>query len=194
MAKAGSNNIEMQAPQQCPAKLKERLRAIEVQHYDFDGKINTGTIVVFDVVAESVINVFKKLFDLKFPIQKMQPMENYEWNDDWSMDDNNSSCFNYRTIAGTQKLSIHSYGVAIDINPRQNPFIKAGVISPKLGGEFVDRSNQRPGMLEPIVSIFKENGFTVWGGDWDDPKDYHHFQPTREVAESLVGMDYEQGM
>lgn len=102
------------------------------------------------------------------------------------MSANNSSCFNFRKIAGTDKLSLHAYGLAIDINPMQNPFIQNSKISPANGKDFIDRSKIKAGMVEPVVEVFYKYGFTEWGGNWQEPIDYHHFQVPRQQIEALL--------
>ena len=102
------------------------------------------------------------------------------------MQANNSSCFNFRKIDGSDLLSMHSYGLAIDINPVQNPFIQNGTILPLAGKEYLERELIRKGMVEPIINIFNKYGFTVWGGDWTTPRDYHHFQYPRDQIELLI--------
>lgn len=175
---------------ECPVKL-EQLKLLELVHFNFNEEIKTGQMVVFGGMAEKTINVFKELFDLKFPINQIKLIDEYDGNDELSMTDNNSSCFNYRKITGSDIISIHSYGLAIDINPVQNPYLVIDKkncsieVFPKEGINFLNRHNQRPGMVEPIINIFKKYGFDVWGGYWNDPIDYHHFQVDRKVAEQI---------
>jgi hypothetical protein len=123
-------------------------------------------------------------------IAKAKLMNSYNGNDDASMADNNTSAFNDRKITGGGSVSLHAYGLAIDINPIQNPYLKTekGVtnISPPSGEDYRDRLAQRPGMSEPMVDIFADNGFFGWGGDWRDPMDYQHFQVGRKMAERLA--------
>jgi D-alanyl-D-alanine carboxypeptidase len=159
----------------CPVKITD-LSLATVSHYDFDGEIKEGQLVVHAKIVENVIKIFKQLYELKFEIHQIKLIDEYGGNDELSMQDNNSSCFNCRTIAGSKKLSIHSYGLAIDINPIQNPYISDGIVNSIQESNFLDRNNQRPGMVEPIVHIFKENGFPIWGGNWKVPIDYQHFQ------------------
>ncbi len=163
---------------ECPVKL-ESLKLLELKHYDFNGIIQNGEMVVHSKIADHVLAIFQELLDIKFPIEKIKLIDHYNGNDELSMADNNSSCFNFRKIAGTDRLSNHSYGLAIDINPVQNPYVRIGqeqvTISPKSGTCFLNRHNQRPGMLEPVVFIFEKHGF-IWGGLWDSPIDYHHFE------------------
>lgn len=159
--------------QECPVRI-EQLRLLEISHYNFLGNIVVGQLVVLDKIAENVLKIFEQLLIVKFPIQNIKPIDAYNGNDELSMESNNSSCFNFRPIAGSDRLSIHSYGLAIDINPVQNPFIeindKTNIVKifPKEGGKYLNRGNIRAGMVEPIVGIFKKHGFE-WGGNWNSP-------------------------
>jgi hypothetical protein len=177
----------------CPVPL-DRLLLLTITYIDFEVIThNNGQMIVLDAVADNVLKIFKELYELKFPIAKIKLINEYDGKDELSMADNNSSCFNYREIIGGGKYSIHSYGLAIDINPIQNPYVDTRVsgkiattILPPQGVGYLDRANLRPGMVEKVVDIFNKYGFTVWGGNWNDFKDWHHFQPTREQAEMLA--------
>jgi hypothetical protein len=174
----------------CPVNL-ERLKLLEISHVDFEGNIRSGEIIVLDKLAESVIRIFKELMVIKFPIHSVYLIDKYEGDDDRSMAANNSSSFNFRKIANSTQLSMHAYGLAIDINPVQNPYIVIQddghvEVYPKAGVEFLNRTNLRPGMVEPIVPIFKKYGFSEWGGNWNKPIDYHHFQLSRLQLHELI--------
>lgn len=182
--------------EECPIPL-ERLRLVTVSYVDFNNETHhNGEIIVLDAVAEHVVLIFKELFEQRFPIHSIKIIDHYHGDDNKSMNDNNSSAFNYRVIEGQSHLiSVHSYGTAIDINPIQNPFIVLGnddesaiSVYPKAGKHFINRRNQRKGMVEAIETIFSQNGFPVWGGNWNDPLDWHHFQTSRLVAEALTIM------
>lgn len=186
---------------ECPVPL-ERLRKVCFSHYTFDNTVcHEGELVVLDSVAPFVENIFKKLFEVRFPIQQARAIEYYDGSDERSLADNNSACFNCREILGGGIISIHSYGLAIDINPIQNPYIAPQDLSnpligqlqilPAAGAHYLNRRNRRPGMVEDIVDIFKENGFYIWGGNWNDPIDYQHFQPSRAMAQMLATMTSE---
>ena len=189
--------------QECPISL-ERLKVVKFYFYNFEGiEQRNGEIVVLDAVANRVLKIFKHLHKIKFPIAKAYPIEHYQGNDDESMKDNNSSCYNCRFITGGNNIpSIHSYGLAIDINPIQNPYITIEnqeenyiKILPNIGKEYINRNNLRPGMVENIVEIFKKNGFTDWGGKWIYPRpiDWQHFQLPRPLAQLLAIMPVKEG-
>jgi hypothetical protein len=185
----------------CPLSI-DRLKLVEFSYYDFDGKEqHGGQIIVMDAVANRVLNIFKELHTIKFPIAKARPIEYYEGNDEISMSDNNTNSFNCREITGGGLFSIHSYGLAIDINPIQNPYVSfnqkencSAKILPPAAKDYINRISLRPGMVESISEIFKKNGFYVWGGEWNSPIDWQHFQTPRPVAQLLAAMSYEDAL
>jgi hypothetical protein len=169
----------------------DRLASVKFSYFGFDGRVHAdGEIIVMAAVAARVARIFDRLLDLRFPLTKAQPINRYEGDDDASMADNNTSSFNDRPVAGGTSLSMHAYGLAIDLNPVQNPFLEgAGAmrhVSPDGGDKYLDRKDIRPGMAETVVDVFADNGFLIWGGDWHDPIDYQHFQLGREMAEQLA--------
>ena len=189
--------------QECPISI-ERLKVVKFYFYNFEGvEQQNGEIVVLDAVANRVLKIFKHLHKIKFPIAKACPIEHYQGNDDESMIDNNSSGYSCRFITGNNNIpSIHSYGLAIDINPVQNPYITIKnqeenyiKILPNNGKEYINRNNLRPGMVESIVEIFKKNGFIDWGGKWIHPRpiDWQHFQLPRPLAQLLAIMPVKEG-
>lgn len=164
--------------QECPVPL-ESLRIVTVTHYNFDAEITKGKIMVHMKIAQKLVDIFQELFEKKFPIHSVKLIQAFKGNDVLSMEANNSSAFNFRKIANTDKISLHSYGIAIDINPVQNPYIRYDnqtiSIQPQASEDFLDRTHLRPGMVEGIVALFKDHGFN-WGGDWTSIKDYQHFE------------------
>ncbi|MCH2038892.1 MAG: M15 family metallopeptidase [Rickettsiales bacterium] len=180
----------------CPIPI-ERLRLLTLSYIDMDDTPkHDGKLVILDATADYVIAIFRTLYDMGFPIDNMNTIDFYHGNDEASMADNNSSAFNFRAIEGQEDMiSVHSYGTAIDINPKQNPYIILTdedtpnvFVYPPAGKYFINRTNHRKGMVEPIVDVFKHHGFPVWGGNWNDPLDWHHFQTSRLVAELLSSM------
>ena len=163
-----------------------KLKLLNLSHYNFNNRVEVGQMVVLGSMADSVIAIFQELFTLKFPIHTIKLVDEFDGNDELSMNANNSSCFNFRKIANSDILSLHAYGLAIDINPVQNPFIQNDKILPDHGKNFIDRSNIKAGMVEPIVKVFYKHGFTEWGGNWQEPIDYHHFQVPRQQIEVLL--------
>ncbi|MCP5369795.1 MAG: M15 family metallopeptidase [Rickettsiaceae bacterium] len=163
---------------ECPVPLGD-LNLINLLHYDFRGNIIRGQIIVHKKIAEITANIFQQLLKRKFPIHSVKLIQEFQGDDVLSMEANNSSAFNFRQIAGTSTISIHSYGLAIDINPVQNPYIthynNTVLIQPSISKDFLDRTHQKPGMVENIVELFVSHGFN-WGGHWKTIKDYHHFE------------------
>lgn len=161
------------------------LRYMNVLYYDFNGEINTGELICNQGIAQDLVEIFHELYLNEYQIEKIRLIDEYGGDDTASMEDNNTSCFNYRVVDGTSKLSKHALGCAIDINPFYNPYIvfdKAGsgndYISPKGSEIYVDRSQNFPYKIDEndlCYKLFKEHGFT-WGGDWNSCKDYQHFQ------------------
>jgi len=157
-----------------PSSVKNKLDLVSVKYYGFDGKLHQGQIIVNKEISNDIVEIFKVIEEDKFPVEKVVPIVDYNWSDEKSMNDNNTSSFNYRFISGSRILSMHANGLAIDINPKQNPYVKNGTSIPA-GSEY--RLNDK-GTIEPgskIVKAFKERGWT-WGGDWKSLKDYQHFQ------------------
>ncbi len=166
----------------------ERLRRVNFKHVDFEGGVASGNVVVLDVVAHQTAGIFAALYAQGFPLSKALPMEHYHGDDQAAMRDNNTSAFNGRAITGGSDWSKHAYGVAIDINPVQNPYLafdddgRATILPPASAKTFVNRSETRAGktpragMAESVLDIFASHGFMIWGGDWNFPIDYQHFE------------------
>jgi hypothetical protein len=172
----------------------ERLRLLQFGYVGFDGAVHdSGELVVLDAVADHVLQIFVTLRSRKFPIASARLMNDYNGDDDASMAHNNTSAFNVRRVAGSTAISLHSFGVAIDLNPIQNPYIRrtvAGVnVSPPAGAEYVNRKKLRPGMAETVRDAFAHHGLVEWGGVWASP-DYQHFQVGRRLAGQLVRLPY----
>ncbi|KKB96801.1 hypothetical protein SZ25_00110 [Candidatus Arcanobacter lacustris] len=175
--------------EKCPVGIK-RLKLLNLSYYDFEGNHHQdGKMIIIDAMAEKVLAVFKELHKRKFPIAKIKLINDYNGDDELSMIDNNTSAFICREVTGGGRISLHSYGVAIDVNPVQNPYISINnlvtKVSPKEGANYINRTNIRAGMVEPVVDVFTNNGFSIWGGTWNDPVDWMHFQLTRAEAENL---------
>jgi hypothetical protein len=174
-----------------------RLSLVTFPYFGFDGRVHAdGEIVVMDAAAPHVLGIFAKLQEMRFAIAKAKLMDQYDGNDDTSMADDNTSAFNARKIAGSSSISLHAYGLAIDINPIQNPSIKRSGANlrfdPVAGNEYANRFNDRPwkkprpGMAEAVIDVFADGGFLIWGGYWSDPIDYQHFQTGRSLAQELA--------
>lgn len=160
-------------------EIKARLETVNVKFYSDDNQIHDGQIIVDKDNVQDVKDLFEMILSLpeeqRFPITSVEPIEKYNWDDEASMSENNTSAFNYRKIAGTDKLSLHSYGFAFDLNPRINPYIVEGKVTQPRNGSY---NTEVPGTLysgHPIVEFMKQRGWE-WGGDWTKYQDYQHFQ------------------
>jgi hypothetical protein len=161
----------------------DALAYLELDHVTFDSAIARGELVVAAAVAPRALQVFRRLYELGLPIRQMRLVDDYAASDEASMAADNSSAFNFRVIAGTQTLSQHALGRAIDINPVENPWRKPERIVPEAGRAFADRSDVRPGMFVrpgPVVALFDELGWE-WGGDWRHAFDDHHIVWSRAL-------------
>jgi len=189
-----SNVMNDSAPVPC-----KRLKVISFNHVNFEGKTQAGKLVVLDAVASYVDNIMQSLYRMKFPIHQAKLAENFDGDDERSMQANNTSAFNYRDITGKQSISLHAYGTAIDINPLQNPFVSftrwgSALFKPQKGYQYLNRKQYRlgkapaQGFAEQVIDIFSINGFRIWGGDWDTPIDFQHFQTSREIATLMANL------
>lgn len=153
-----------------------QLRAVSVTHWGYDGAVHQGRIIVASGEAQNVAAIFGDLYMARFPIQQVVPVDQYGSDDQASMRANNTSGYNCRTVAGSSALSNHAFGLAVDINPLHNPYVKGSSVDPPEGRPWADRSNRRPGMIyggDAVVDAFSARGWG-WGGYWNSP-DYQHF-------------------
>lgn len=162
------------------------LRYLKMPHYNFNGEIQVGELIVNQDVMEDVFQIFKELFQAEYQIQSMYLVDNYwtgdpDSTDSASIDVNNTSAFCYRQITGGGRLSNHAYGRAIDLNPQQNPYVSYSSGSPKWAHSNADAYIARDTGLPHVIThddlayqVFAKYGFR-WGGDWNNPKDYQHF-------------------
>jgi hypothetical protein len=164
----------------CPVPL-ERLRLLRISYWGFDDAAHLGVLVVRDDVAPAVVDAFRRIYNARFPIHKMQLVDDFGASDTRSMAANNTSAFNCREIDGRPGVwSQHSFGAAIDINPVQNPWVRGTTVDPPAGRAYVDRANVRPGMIVAggvVVSAFAAHGWG-WGGSFRNAKDYQHVSAT----------------
>ncbi|MCM1119910.1 MAG: M15 family metallopeptidase [bacterium] len=168
-----------------PAIALMDLSYVHVLHYNFEGESAEGELICNQAIAQDLVEIFWELYQAEYQIERIRLIDEYGGDDDLSMEDNNTSCFNYRVVSGSTSLSKHAYGLAIDINPLYNPYITYNKdqtfnVSPAAGEEYADRSRTFPYKIDEndlCYRLFKERGFT-WGGDWNSCKDYQHFQKT----------------
>jgi hypothetical protein len=164
----------------CPVGLAT-LRLVTLRHWNFDGAVRRGELVVHRAHAGRIVTVFRKLFERRFPIARMRLVDAYGADDDRSMAANNTSAFNCRFVSGTRRWSEHAFGRALDVNPIQNPYVASnGRVSPLAGARYANRSRRAPGMIyagDATVRAFASVGWR-WGGAWKGDRDYQHFSTT----------------
>ena len=163
------------------------LRYVKVKYYDFYDEVQDGEIICNKLIAQDIVDIFYELYLNGYQIEKIKLIDEYGGDDTLSMEDNNTSSFNYRVVDNTTSLSKHALGLAIDINPFYNPYLVFGgnpdgtdYISPKGSESFVNRDldfDHKIDKNDLCYKLFKAHGFT-WGGDWKSCKDWQHFQKT----------------
>lgn len=160
------------------AKISRRkLRRLDVRYIDFNGEIQSGSLICARSAAKDLYYIFIELFEARYPIEKLRFAHEYGGDDDLIMADNASSCFNYRCVANTNKLSMHAKGLAIDINPLYNPYIQNGVVMPANAAPYADRTADFPHKIsheDICYKAFAKRGWR-WGGDWSGDRDFQHF-------------------
>lgn len=160
----------------------EDLAYVHVLHYNFHNEVEEGELICNKKIAEELLEIFQELYKAHYPIEKIRLIDEYGGDDESSMADNNSSCFNYRVILGSKTLSNHAYGTAIDINPLYNPYITyredgSPFVQPANSVDYVDREKDFSYKIDTndlCYKLFTEHGYD-WGGGWDTRKDYQHF-------------------
>ena len=161
----------------CPVTLDD-LRYLTMTFWGFDEVPHTGEMIVNASIADLTVDVFRQLYELRYPIEEMSVMPAEFWTRTPSGDDNITSSFECRTaVGGSGGWSNHAFGLAIDINPFHNPYRKGTLILPELAEAYFDRGDVRPGMIvegDEIVAIFDGIGWG-WGGRWSSAEDYMHF-------------------
>jgi len=160
----------------CPVAATD-LSWVRVAFRGFDEGRHTGELLVNSSVADDMVTVFRRLYDARYPIEEMRVTRLDELDAPPTGDGNNTSAFACRPTTGASSYSQHAYGLAIDVNPFQNPYVKGGLVLPELASSYLDRSWVRPGMITtggPVVRAFAEIGWP-WGGEWRSLKDYQHF-------------------
>lgn len=162
----------------------EDLRYVHILHYNFDGMSTEGELICNAYIADDLLDIFYELHRNEYQLERVRLIDEYNGDDTASMEDNNTSCFNYRVVDGTTNLSKHALGLALDINPFYNPYVtypNGNIrISPAGSEPYADRSADFPYKIDEndlCYKLFTEHGFT-WGGNWNSLKDYQHFQKT----------------
>lgn len=162
---------------------RNELRLVNVLHIDFEGNTRQGEIICNKAIADDLCEIFHELYRQRYPIERIRPIDYYNADDELSMQANNTSCFCYRVVNGSNKLSAHALGMAIDVNPLYNPYVKRRkdgtlIIQPKTGRPYTNRKRSFKYKIthqDLVYRLFAQHGFT-WGGDWRSLKDYQHFE------------------
>ena len=162
---------------------RKDLRYLRVLHWDYDDQPHQGELVCNRLIADKLLAIFRELYQAHYPIQRIRLADEYDANDELQMRDNNTSCFCYRNVSGSKNLSKHARGLAIDINPLYNPYIRyrkdgSQIIEPANAKPYANRSKQYRYKIEKgdlCHQLFLKHGFT-WGGSWRTMKDYQHFE------------------
>ena len=166
-----------------PHVSRSDLRYLRVKQWDYDEQTHQGELVCNRLIADKLLAIFRELYKAHYPIQRIRLADEYDADDERQMRDNNTSCFCYRNVSGSQNLSKHARGLAIDINPLYNPYIRyrkdgSQIIEPANAKPYADRSKSYRYKIEKgdlCYRLFIKFGFT-WGGSWRTMKDYQHLE------------------
>jgi hypothetical protein len=158
------------------------LRRVRIVFWGFDGRAHPGSLVVARTAVADVETVFRTLYEQRFPLRRVQPVSAFGGSDARSMAADNTSGFNCRRAVapGPPRWSTHAYGQAIDVNPVENPYVEGGLVRPRAGRAYLDRSPARAGMAVAggtLVRAFASVGWQ-WGGRWSATPDWQHFSAT----------------
>ena len=163
--------------EECPVPVED-LTYLTLSFWGFDGLAHTGEMIVNSAFAEQVVEVFRRLHEIHFPIEEMRVQDQAEMDAHPTGDGNVTGSFECRPAVGRSGgWSMHAYGLAVDINPFHNPYARGEVVAPELASAYIDRDNERPGMIfegDTAVSSFDEMNWG-WGGRWETAKDWMHF-------------------
>jgi D-alanyl-D-alanine carboxypeptidase len=163
----------------CPVRLAD-LRYVTVSFRGFDGRPHTGELVVHRRAAEQIVSVFARLYRARFPIEQMRLVTTADLHARPTGDGNNTAAFVCRAARNQRRWSAHAYGLAVDLNPFQNPYRRGDLVLPELASAYLDRGWVRPGMIRAggvVTTAFADIGWT-WGGTWRSPTDLMHFSAT----------------
>lgn len=167
------------AGRRCPTR--DSLAFARIPFVDFDGKSRVGEMIIAKSVAPMVLDAFSEIYASGFRIESMDLIDKYDGNDARSMAANNSSAFNCRAMTSGTGTSEHSTGRAIDLNPRQNPYVTPRRVEPQsMYSKLSQRTENSVGLIQKdgaVVRAFAKVGWK-WGGSWNHIKDYQHFSET----------------
>lgn len=160
----------------CPVAADDLAR-VRLTFWGFDDARHTGELLVNRSVVRDVVRVFRALYRARFPLEEMRITTRPELDAPPTGDGNNTGAFVCRPSVGQTSFSEHAYGLAIDLNPFQNPYVKGSRVIPELASAYLDRDRRAPGMIRPgdaVTRAFARIGWG-WGGAWRSLKDYQHF-------------------
>jgi hypothetical protein len=165
----------------CPVA-PAQLRRVRLSYWGFDRRAHTGAVVVNASAVGDAVRVFRRLYSARFPIRRLRPIDAYRGVDERSLAADNTAAFNcrYAVAPGPKRWSVHAYGLAIDVDPVENPYVLNGRVHPRAGRVYLNRSRIRPGMAYRgglLVNAFSAAGWQ-WGGRWTASPDYQHFSAT----------------
>jgi D-alanyl-D-alanine carboxypeptidase-like protein len=165
----------------CPVA-PAQLRRVRLSYWGFDGRAHTGALVVNKSAVGPVVRVFRRLYAARFAIRRIRPIDAYRGVDERSLEADNTAAFNcrYAVAPGPKRWSVHAYGLAVDVDPVENPYLLNGRVHPRAGRAYLNRSRIRPGMAYRgglLVNAFASVGWP-WGGRWTASPDYQHFSAT----------------
>ncbi len=160
----------------CPVRARD-LSYVTVSFWGFDRRPHTGELIVHRSVAKDIVRVFERLHRARWPIEEMRVTAKAELDAPPTGDGNNTGAFVCRPARGSSEWSQHAYGLAVDINPFQNPYVRGDVVLPELASAYANRTWRRPGMIrsgDAVTDAFDDIGWG-WGGRWTSSKDWMHF-------------------
>lgn len=162
----------------CTVKRSD-LRYLLVLHRNKEGRTQVGEMVCNKAIASQLTAIFKELYEGGYRIERMVLIDDYGADDERSMAANNTTCFNFRFMTGSHsRVSKHGMGMAVDINPLYNPYVKGTRVQPAAGRAYINnRAKVQMAILSGDLchSLFLKHGFS-WGGAWRSLKDYQHFE------------------
>ena len=164
-------------PDDAEVKLSD-LRYLRLSYVDFEGVDQIGELVCNQAIADDLLAIFKALYEARYPIRSIRLIDDFGGDDEASMAADNTSCFNYRRKTGMRELSKHARGLAVDINPFENPYVRPSRVRPAGAAAFTDRTKDFPHKIDKddlCYRLFREHGFS-WGGTWRSVQDYQHFE------------------
>jgi len=164
-------------PDDAEIKLSD-LRYLRLSYVDFDGLEQVGELVCNKAIAEDLLAIFQALYEARYPIRSIRLIDDFGGDDEASMAADNTSCFNYRRKTGMRELSKHALGLAVDINPFENPYVRPSRVRPDGASVYADRTKDFPHKIDKedlCYKLFRARGFS-WGGSWRSVQDYQHFE------------------